>query len=70
MGRGMRRWPEHSTPHFLFGLAEKKTGRGRSKRKERYGGSVRVSADLRPPAGEGWPFRVLNESDAAPLGRP
>ena len=24
-----------STPHFLFGLAEKKTGRGRSKRKER-----------------------------------
>ena len=24
------------TPHFLFGLAEKKTGRARSKRKERF----------------------------------
>ena len=41
----------HSTPHFLFGLAEKKTGRGRSKRKERCGGSVR--AERVPPAAGG-----------------
>ena len=44
MGRGMRRWPEHSTPHFLFGLAEKKTGRGRSKRKERQAPNLRLRA--------------------------
>ena len=46
-----------STPHFLFDLAEKKTGRGRSKRKERCGGSVRAGADSPPPAGEGWTYR-------------
>ena len=28
--------PAGCTPHFLFGLAEKKTGRARSKRKERF----------------------------------
>ena len=49
----MRRWPRHSTPHFLFGLAEKKTGRGRSKRKERFGGSVRAER-VPPAAGGGW----------------
>ena len=48
-----------STPHFLFDLAEKKTGRGRSKRKERYGGSVRASAYLRPPARESWHSLVV-----------
>ena len=50
----MRRWPQQYAPHFLFGLAEKKTGRARSKRKERLSGSVRASAYLRPPAGDGW----------------
>ena len=49
----MRRWPEHSTPHFLFDLAEKKTGRGRSKRKKRCGGSVRAER-IPPAAGGGW----------------
>ena len=48
-----------STPHFLFDLAEKKTGRGRSKRKERHGGSVRAGAYLRPPAGDGWHSLVV-----------
>ena len=64
----MRRWPEHSTPHFLFDLAEKKTGRGRSKRKERHGGSVRAGAYLRPPAGDGWPFLVVVLIKRVPLG--
>ena len=34
------------TPHFLFGLAEKKTGRGRSKRKERFAQNLHVRAGL------------------------
>ena len=34
----------HSTPHFLFDLAEKKTGRGRSKRKERLAPNLHVRA--------------------------
>ena len=32
------------TPHFLFGLAEKKTGRARSKRKDRLDALRRVRA--------------------------
>ena len=32
------------TPHFLFGLAEKKTGRARSKRKERLARNLHVRA--------------------------
>ena len=34
-GRWTRLLVWQCTPHFLFGLAEKKTGRARSKRKER-----------------------------------
>ena len=49
----MQRWPEHSTPHFLFVLDKKKTGRGRSKRKNRFGGSGCASASLHA-AGGGW----------------
>ena len=59
------------TPHFLFGLAEKKTGRARSKRKERFGGSVCASADLLPPAGDGWsPLVEIRDGNAQPLGKP
>ena len=57
---GTRAWAMlmawQSTPHSLFVLDKKRTGRGRSKRKNRHGGSVRASAYLRPPAGEGWPY--------------
>ena len=57
------------TPHFLFGLAEKKTGRARSKRKERFGGSVRMDADLLPPAGDGWlSLAAVRDGNALPLG--
>ena len=59
------------TPHFLFGLAEKKTGRARSKRKERFGGSVCASADLLPPAGDGWlSLAAVRDGNARPLGKP
>ena len=34
------------TPHFLFGLAEKKTGRARSKRKERLAQNLHMRAGL------------------------
>ena len=58
-------------PHFLFGLAEKKTGRARSKRKERFGGSVCASADLLPPAGEGWlSLAAVRDGNALPLVKP
>ena len=56
----MRRSPQDSTPHFLFVLDKKKTGRGRSKRKNRHGGSVRACAYLHA-AGEGW-LAVLRSS--------
>ena len=57
------------TPHFLFGLAEKKTAR--SKRKERFGGSVCASADLLPPAGDGWrSLAAVRDGNARPLGKP
>ena len=34
------------TPHFLFDLAEKKTGRARPKRKERLAQNLRMRAGL------------------------
>ena len=59
------------TPHFLFGLAEKKTGRARSKRQDRFGGSVCAGADLLPPAGDGWHSLVeVRDGNARPLGKP
>ena len=58
-----------STPHSLFVLDKKRTGRGRSKRKKRYGGSVRASAYLRPPAGDGWrSLAAVRDGNAFPLG--
>ena len=37
---------QQCAPHFLFGLAEKKTGRARSKRKERLAQNLRKRAGL------------------------
>ena len=51
--RGNRRWPGQCAPHSLFGLAKKRMGRARSKRKKRFGGSVRAER-VPPAAGEGW----------------
>ena len=52
-----------------LGLAKRETGRARSKEKKRYGGSVCTSADLLPPAGDGWRSRaVVRDGNALPLG--
>ena len=59
-----------STPHSLFVFDKKRTGRGRSNRKNRFGGSVRASADPPPPAGEGWLFLAVNLMKRVPLGEP
>ena len=65
------------TPHFLFGLAEKKTGRARSKRKERLRrtcafaqvGLIRGSSEWVPP-GEELPYRLApNRSRPSALRR-
>ena len=70
-GREDRRWPKQCAPHFLFDLAEKKTGRARSKRKERLGGSGRIYASLLPPAGDGWhSLAEVRDGNARPLGKP
>ena len=46
-------------PHERRHLGRRQTGRGRSKRKNRLGGSGCASASLRPPAEEGWTFLVV-----------
>ena len=39
--------------------------------KKRFGGSVCESADLLPPAGDGWLSRVeVRDGNARPLGKP
>ena len=59
------------TPHFSFGLAKRETGRARSKEKKRFGGSVRMDADLLPPAGDGWlSLSAVRDGNARPLGKP
>ena len=58
-------------PPFLFCLAKRETGRARSKRKERFGGSVCAGADLLPPAGDGWQsLAAVRDGNARPLGKP
>ena len=58
----MRRWPQQYAPHFLFGLAEKKTGRARSKRKERLAQNLRMRAGLLKYDGLLNRFRLRQES--------
>ena len=64
----------HSTPHFLFRLAEKKTGRGRSKRKGRFlprSGAVALRATGVFRAGAGKDCRPSASSRrTAQLSRP
>ena len=54
--------PAGCTPHFLFGLAEKKTGRARSKRKERFWSR---SGTFVPPrctgVGVRWCLRIYDD---------
>ena len=73
---GASHWTEESammiagqcTPHSLFVLDKKRTGRARSKRKNRHGGSGCASASLRPPAGDGCRFLVEVPIKRVPLG--
>ena len=57
-----------STPHSLFVLDKKRTGRGRSKRKIASAGRSAQSASLRPPAREDWPFLVVDWMKRVPPG--
>ena len=79
LGRGASHWTRGSamliagqcTPHFSFGLANRETGRARSKEKKRFGGSVSARADLLPPAGDGWRSRAaVRDGNALILGKP
>ena len=61
--RGARRGPRIET--------SKKMRRARWKRKRRFGGSVCASADLLPPARDGWQsLAAVRDGNARPLGRP
>ena len=57
-------------PHFLFETSKRKCAAPGGKEKM-FGGSVCASADLLPPAGDGWRSRAaVRDGNALPLGRP
>ena len=57
-------------PHFLFETSKRKCAAPGGKEKM-FGGSVCASADLLPPAGEGWLSRAaVRDGNAPPLGKP
>ena len=57
-------------PHFLFETSKRKCAAPGGKEKM-FGGSVCASADLLPPAGEGWQsLAAVRDGNALPLGRP
>ena len=56
-------------PHFLFETSKRKCAAPGGKEKM-FGGSVCASADLLPPAGEGWHSLVeVRDGNALPLGK-
>ena len=57
-------------PHFLFETSKRKCAAPGGKEKM-FGGSVCASADLLPPAGDGWrSLAAVRDGNALPLGRP
>ena len=57
-------------PHFLFETSKRKCAAPGGKEKM-FGGSVCASADLLPPAGEGWQsLAAARDGNARPLGKP
>ena len=57
-------------PHFLFETSKRKCAAPGGKEKM-FGGSVCASADLLPPAGEGWrSLAAVRDGNAPPLGKP
>ena len=62
---------QDAPPILFLVLPKKRMRRARWKRKRRFGGSVCASADLLPPAGEGWHFLVeVRDGNVRPLGKP
>ena len=58
-------------PILFLVLPKKRMRRARWKRKRRFGGSVCASADLLPPAGEGWrSLAAVRDGNALSLGKP
>ena len=72
-------------PHSLFETSKRKPSRGASLapagqftfcaapggKEKMFGGSVRMYADLLPPAGDGWrSLAAVRDGDAQPLGKP
>ena len=58
-------------PPFSFWLRQKENAPRPVEEKKRFGGSVCASADLLPPAGDGWlSLAAVRDGNARPLGRP
>ena len=62
-------FPQGCAPHFLFETSKRKCAAPGGKEKM-FGGSVCASADLLPPAGDGWHSLVeVRDGNARPLGK-
>ena len=58
-------------PPFSFWKRQKENAPRPVEEKKRFGGSVCASADLLPPAGEGWrSLAAVRDGNARPLGKP
>ena len=58
-------------PPFSFWLRQKENAPRPVEEKKRFGGSVCASADLLPPAGEGWlSLAAVRDGNALSLGKP
>ena len=58
-------------PPFSFWLRQKENAPRPVEEKKRFGGSVCASADLLPPAGDGWhSLAEVRDGNAPPLGNP
>ena len=63
-------WLGRCAPHFLFETSKRKCAAPGGKEKM-FGGSVCASADLLPPAGDGWhSLAEVRDGNAPPLGNP
>ena len=60
----------NAPPIFFSILPKRKRAAPGPKEKNATAGRSAQSAYLRPPAGDGWPFRVSASSNAMPLGKP
>ena len=58
-------------PPFSFWLRQKENAPRPVEEKKRFGGAVCASADLLPPAGDGWhSLAEVRDGNAPPLGNP